>query len=79
MFQSCWDRSSWVEQVLSRDKVPLGQGDSEIPLVRLEPATPPSRVKHHSTTEPLRASIKILLRHIGIMAVQREYIETGNE
>ena len=49
-FHSCWDRSSWVEQTKQRIKC-LAQGHNTVPLVRLEPATPRSQVKH-SFTEP---------------------------
>ena len=37
----------------------LAQGHNAVPLVRLEPATPQSRVKH-STTEPPRSSWPVL-------------------
>ena len=49
-FQSCWDRSFWVEPTKQRIKC-LAQGHNTVPLVRLEPATPRSQIKH-SFTEP---------------------------
>ena len=56
-FQSCRDRSPWVEPVLSRAKC-LAQGHNLAPPVRLEPATPQSQVKN-STTEPPSSSLLI--------------------
>ena len=49
-----WDRSSWVEPVLSWDKCVLLKDHNAVTPVRLEPAALRSRVKH-STTEPLRS------------------------
>ena len=51
------DGSSWVEPVLSLDKCVLLKHHNAVTPVRLEPATPRSRVKH-STTEPLRSLTK---------------------
>ena len=48
----CWDGSSWVEPVLSKDKCVLLKDQNEVTPVRLEPAPPQSRVKH-SITESL--------------------------
>ena len=59
IFQLSRDGSSWVEPVLSKDKC-LAQGHNPVPLVRLEPAIPRSQVKH-STTEPLRPSIMVVI------------------
>ena len=52
MFQINWDRSSWVEPVLSKDKMCLAEGHNTAMPVRFEPAAPLSQVKH-STTEPM--------------------------
>ena len=52
-FQLCWERSSWVEPVLSKDLC-LAQGHRAVTLVMLEPTTPQSWVEH-STTEPLHS------------------------
>ena len=54
IFQLNRDGSSWVEPVLSLDKCVLLKDHNAVTPVRLEPATPRSRVKH-STTEPLRS------------------------
>ena len=55
VFQSCGDRPSSVDPVMC-----LAQGHNAVPLVRLEPTTPQSRVMH-STTEPLRSQESILI------------------
>ena len=52
IFQLNRDGSSWVEPVLSLDKYVLLKDHDAVTPVRLELATPRSRVKH-STTEPL--------------------------
>ena len=54
IFQLNRDGSSWVEPVQSYDKCVLLKDHNAVTLVKLEPATPRSRVKH-STTEPLRS------------------------
>ena len=54
IFQLNRDGSTWVEPVLSLDKCVLLKDHNAVTPVRLEPATPRSRVKH-STTEPLRS------------------------
>ena len=54
IFQLCWDGSSWVEPVSTKQGLMcLAQRHTAVTPVRFEPATPRSRVKH-STTEPLR-------------------------
>ena len=45
-FQLCRDGSSWVEPLMC-----LAQGHSPVTLLRLEPATPRSRVKHSTTDQ----------------------------
>ena len=57
IFQLNRDGSSWVEPVLSQEKCVLLKDHNVVTLVRPEPATPRSRVKH-STTEPLRSQYK---------------------
>ena len=51
IFQLYRDGSFWVEPAMINV---LGQGQSAVMVVRLEPAAPWSRVKH-STTEPMRS------------------------
>ena len=54
IFQLNRDGSSWLEQLLGWDKCVLLKDHNAVTPVRLEPATPRSRVKH-STTKPLRS------------------------
>ena len=54
------DGSSWVEPVLSWDKYILLKDHNAVTPVRLNLPTPRSRVKH-STTEPLRSRIFVVL------------------
>ena len=56
IFQLCRDGSFWVEQVSTKQGLmcPVQRHNAGTP-VRLEPATPLSRVMH-STTEPLHSS-----------------------
>ena len=54
IFQLFRDGSSWGLTNTKLGLMCLAQGHYAVPLVRLEPAAPRSRVKH-STTEPLRS------------------------
>ena len=56
IFQLNRDGSSWVEQVLSKDKCVLLKDHNAVTLVRLQPVASQSRVKH-STTEPLHSLV----------------------
>ena len=49
IFQLCWDRSSWVEPVLSKDKGVLLK---DTPQMRLRPVPLRSQVKHSTTELP---------------------------
>ena len=53
IFQLNRDGSSWVEPVLNWDKCVLLKDHNAVSPVRLEPATPRSRIKH-STTDFMR-------------------------
>ena len=60
IFQFYLDRSSWVEPVLKQlGLMCLAQGHNAVNEVRLESATPQSRVKH-CTTEPLPLYLSLL-------------------
>ena len=59
IFQLNRDWSSWDEPVLSLDKCVLLKDHNVVTPVRLQPATPLSRVKH-STTEPLLSRKNLL-------------------
>ena len=65
IFQLNRDGSSWVEPVLSKIKCVLLKDHKVVTPVRIEPAAPPSLVKH-STTEPL-PSIKKNKKHLNVM------------
>ena len=63
IFHLCRDRSSWVEPVLSKDKMCLAQGHNAVTRVRLEPAIPQSWIKH-STTEPMRSHKYVIMANM---------------
>ena len=65
IFQLQRDGSSWDEPVLSKDTCVLLKDHNAVTPVRLEPATPRSRVKH-STTEPLGSLLDILWHFIWV-------------
>ena len=60
IFQLNRDGSSWVDPIISWDKCVLLKDHSAVTPVRLEPAAPPSRVKHSTTELPNLMGKKII-------------------